>query len=93
VDVLTTCADLACGVPFKIPHHIEEQARRNVGRKIHCPNGHWFVYTTSEPARLQERIASLERSLASMTDSYKKADRLRIYWQGMANRRKPKGKG
>jgi len=86
--VTVVCVNRTCGVVFGIPEHIEEQARRDHERSVICPNGHPFVYKQSEPERLRERIAFLERELDEVRFSRDRYMTLERYWRGRAHRKK-----
>jgi hypothetical protein len=88
--ISVTCVDRTCGVVFGIPEHIETQARRDHERMVHCPNGHRFYYTDSEPEKLRKQIASLEARLATALASRDRYLTLERYWRGRAHR-KPMG--
>jgi hypothetical protein len=91
--VNVTCIDQKCGVPFGIPEHIHEQAKRDSARSVICPNGHSFVYRTSDPDRLRARISELETEVGQWKQQTSieegrtaLAYRRVAYWKGVATR-------
>ncbi len=96
--VTVTCIHRSCGVPFGIPEHIEQQARRDPQRSVICPNGHSFVYTDSEPDKLRKRIAELEQTVERWKEATMREERLTAlaqrrasYWKGIAHRKRKAG--
>ena len=85
------CCNTGCGVPFSLPEHVYQQSRRlGKERTFYCPNGHAQVYQRTEEERLKERVASLERELADVRDSWAHDMKSLTYWRGMATRWKRK---
>lgn len=55
-----TCG--TCGIPFAAPDYFWSQRKRD-GEGYYCPNGHSWIFTETEAARLKKEVDQLRNDL------------------------------